>query len=84
MRPNDLGLFDMHGNVWELCQNLYEDFTDMRDRNIDDKVDSKRSRSLRGGSFQGNPWLLRSVIRNRSTPVNRDFIIGFRPARTFR
>ena len=84
MRPNDLGLFDMHGNVWELCQNLYEDFTDMRDRNIDDKVDSKRSRSLRGGAFLVNPLDLRSAIRFRIAPAYRYYNDGFRPARTFR
>jgi serine/threonine protein kinase/formylglycine-generating enzyme required for sulfatase activity len=85
LRPNDLGLFDMHGNVWEWCQNRMEDFADMSDRHTDDKVDSKGIRSLRGDAFYGLPLGLRSAGRERVVPVHRnDPFIGFRPARTFR
>jgi formylglycine-generating enzyme required for sulfatase activity len=84
LRPNDLGLFDLHGNAWEWCQNRYEDFADMRDRNIDDKVDNKSSRSLRGGAFGIVPLVVRSAYRNRIVPAIRVNGGGFRPARTFR
>jgi len=84
LRPNDLGLFDLHGNAWEWCQNRYEDFTDMRDRNMDDKVDNKSSHSVRGGAFNDSPLPLRSANRFRDEPALRYHSYGFRPARTFR
>jgi formylglycine-generating enzyme required for sulfatase activity len=83
LRPNDLGLFDLHGNVWEWCHNRHEDFTDIRDRNIEDKVDNKSSRSFRGGAFSKFPLSLRSADRVRAVPAVRTFDLGFRPARTF-
>jgi formylglycine-generating enzyme required for sulfatase activity len=84
LRPNDLGLFDLHGNAWEWCQNRYEDFTDLRDRNMDDKVDDKDSRSLRGGAFIDVPLYVRSANRVRNVPAFFIYCNGFRPARTFR
>ena len=84
LRPNDLGLFDLHGNAWEWCNNRYEEITDMRDRKMDDKVDNQSSRSLRGGAFGGDPLFLRSADRGRRAPAFRDGGIGFRPAKTFR
>jgi formylglycine-generating enzyme required for sulfatase activity len=83
LRPNDLGLFDLHGNAWEWCQNRYEDFADMRDRTTDDKVDNKSSRSLRGGAFLDGPLNVRSANRGRLAPAIRNYDFGFRPARTF-
>jgi formylglycine-generating enzyme required for sulfatase activity len=84
LRPNDLGLFDLHGNVSEWCQDRYHEFTDMRDRNIDDKVDYGSERSLRGGAFHEFYLDVRSAVRGGNAPALRDFFNGFRPARTFR
>jgi formylglycine-generating enzyme required for sulfatase activity len=84
LRPNDLGLFDLHGNAWEWCHNRLEDFTDMKDINVNDKVDSRSSRSLRGGAFNDRLWDLRSALRAGFTPAYRNHLMGFRPARTFR
>ncbi|HKI31191.1 MAG TPA: SUMF1/EgtB/PvdO family nonheme iron enzyme, partial [Gemmataceae bacterium] len=84
LRPNDLGLFDLHGNAWEWCHNRYEEFADIKDKQLDDKVDNKSSRSLRGGAFVSDPLLVRSADRYGYGPANRNVDIGFRPARTFR
>jgi formylglycine-generating enzyme required for sulfatase activity len=84
LRPNDLGLFDLHGNAWEWCFNRYEEFKDMIDRNIEIKVDEKSNRFLLGGAFYNNPWNLRSASRLLSPPAHRYVYFGFRPARTFR
>jgi formylglycine-generating enzyme required for sulfatase activity len=84
LRPNDLGLFDLHGNAWEWCHSRFEYFTDMRYRDMEDKMDDKSSRLLRGGAFTYLSWLVRSSNRVRSRPANRVNYGGFRPARTFR
>jgi formylglycine-generating enzyme required for sulfatase activity len=74
----------MHDNVWEWCQNRYADFTDMRDRKKDDKVDSNTLRGLRGGAFSYDPLLLRSAGRHPSIPEFLSNHRGFRVARTIR
>jgi formylglycine-generating enzyme required for sulfatase activity len=85
LRPNDFGFFDLHGNVWEWCQNRVVDFTDKSDPQKEDKVDPESSRSLRGGAFFNNGALyLRSDDRINFEPAGRYNNGGFRPARTFR
>jgi formylglycine-generating enzyme required for sulfatase activity len=81
VKANDLGLFDMYGNVWEWCQDVYEGkggdgkgTEDIRDIN---------SRVFRGGAFNGPWWVVSSDGRNRIAPMYRNFDVGFRPARTF-
>jgi serine/threonine protein kinase/formylglycine-generating enzyme required for sulfatase activity len=83
LRPNDLGLFDLHGNVSEWCQNRFEAFMDTKDLLKEDIIDDRFTRPLRGGSFLGDALDVRSAGRLRSRPAYRDFSMGFRPARTF-
>jgi formylglycine-generating enzyme required for sulfatase activity len=84
LRPNELGLFDLHGNAWEWCHNRFEAFMDIKDLQKDDIADSRSSRPLRGGGFFGYALLVRSAYRLGTVPANRNDDIGFRPARTFR
>jgi serine/threonine protein kinase/formylglycine-generating enzyme required for sulfatase activity len=88
LRPNDLGLFDMHGNAWEWVQYVdkrygkgeggkaTEDIEDIRD------INNKDSRVLRGGSFNTEASNVRSATRINSGPTTRFGTFGFRPART--
>jgi formylglycine-generating enzyme required for sulfatase activity len=90
LRPNDLGLFDMHGNAWEWCQDVYQEYGESVQGKIlkqeDDKylsVSENASRVLRGGSFDYDASDVRCGCRYRFAPANRFLNVGFRPARTF-
>ena len=77
--PNDLGLFDMLGNVLEWCQDRYERY------GPGDKgsITKKPHRLLRGGSFNDPPSSVRSAGRLWDLPSDRVTNGGFRPARTY-
>jgi formylglycine-generating enzyme required for sulfatase activity len=78
--PNALGLYDMHGNVWEWCLDHYHDNytnapTDGSARLTDDQA---ARRLLRGGSWFVYPADCRSADRIRYVPGLRSFYVGFR------
>jgi serine/threonine protein kinase/formylglycine-generating enzyme required for sulfatase activity len=80
LKPNGLGLFDVHGNAWQWCQEAYaeKDSKDIFDlKNADGRV-------LRGGSFDHDARLARSAYRSRVAPRDRNLNDGFRVARTYR
>jgi formylglycine-generating enzyme required for sulfatase activity len=87
--PNDLGAFDMLGNVYEWCQDRYESYqTGGTEAIIDDiktvnKIDIISSRLLRGGSFKTFSANLRSAYRFGPEPVIRRGDHGLRLARTY-
>jgi formylglycine-generating enzyme required for sulfatase activity len=88
-KPNDFGLFDLHGNAWEWCQSRIGPYPKATGGSvIEDKEDSNivkdmnEGRSLRGGSFLGHADNLRSAVRLRNAPADRFVDFGFRPART--
>ena len=78
---NAWGLYDMHGNVWEWCQDDWHDNyngapTDgsaWLDKNV-----SPISKILRGGSWVLNPRYCRSAYRYRDSSDSRYYSIGFR------
>ena len=70
-KPNELGIYDMSGNVWEWCRNKYE--------NLDEEVDDSNARRvLRGGSWDNGRHLARAAYRSRARPDSRYDNIGFR------
>jgi formylglycine-generating enzyme required for sulfatase activity len=84
-KPNDFGLHDMAGNVWEWTEDIRHD--DYKGAPTDGSPwltsGDKSKRVLRGGSWNNEPRSLRSADRLRYTPVNRNYDVGFRLARTF-
>ena len=66
--PNKLGLCDMHGNVWQWCNDLF--------------VPGGSDRVIRGGSWNSIGSGCRAAARNGYAPTDRNSIVfGFRLAR---
>jgi formylglycine-generating enzyme required for sulfatase activity len=65
--PNKLGLYDMHGNVWQWCSDLLDELS--------------RGQVVRGGSWSNEGRNCCAAIRIGFEPSNRDCYIGLRLAR---
>ncbi len=82
---NPFGLFDMHGNVFEWCEDVYDaKLCAGRSGTTENPRSSSGSeyRVLRGGSWFFEPLISRSAYRTGDTPDNRIITVGFRLART--
>ena len=76
-QPNAWGFCDMHGNVWELCQDWCGDYP------VNSVTDPQGSASgdtrvWRGGSWRNGARYCRSAYRCRGYPDNRYYYCGFR------
>ena len=78
-RPNAWGLYDMHGNVQEWCQDWEGDYPS---GSVTDPTGPSESSSRvnRGGSWGSSARFCRSAIRGRSAPGSRYDLLGFRLA----
>jgi len=78
--PNDVGVFDMTGNVREWCQDWYGPYSS-GDTTDPMGVSSSKSRVVRGGHWGRNPEQQRTTYRNSAKPDYHDYGTGFRLAR---
>lgn len=83
-RPNNFGLFDMHGNAAEWCQDLYGKDYYRSSPEVDPAgPDGGIGRTMRGGSWSNEPRYTRTSARNWGMPESQgDRDVGFRVVRT--
>ena len=76
-QPNELGLYDMSGNVWEWCEDWYGGYSVTPQRDPLGAADGS-SRVVRGGCWDLGARSCRVSFRILSTPDYRDYNLGFR------
>jgi formylglycine-generating enzyme required for sulfatase activity len=86
LSPNDFGLYDLSGNVWEWCEDDWHDNYKNHPQDGSAWIDGDNSaeraggRVLRGGSWVSSAWGCRCAYRSGSGPGNRSINFGFRLA----
>src|SRR5262249_52290953 len=88
LKPNDFGLFDMHGNVWCWCLDADNNFPRgeagqvLDEKELELTIDPKQARVVRGACYTDFAKNVRSDSRWRVPDTTKANLIGFRLART--
>ena len=82
--PNQFGLYDMLGNVWQWTEDCWNDNYKGAPSDGSSWHDGNCGRRVvRGGAYSNIPGLVRAAVRNRPKSSGRDHSGGFRVARAF-
>ncbi len=88
LKPNDLGLFDVQGNVSTWCQDSFKPYPSKKEGEVvEDREDelvivSTLARAVRGGANRVTTAFIRSADRYYAVPTISYYGFGIRPART--
>jgi formylglycine-generating enzyme required for sulfatase activity len=80
-KPNQFGLYDMIGNVYQWTEDCFGDYANAPVDGSAAAPADCRSRVERGGSWTAKPSFTRSASRDTYAPENRNDVVGFRLAR---
>jgi formylglycine-generating enzyme required for sulfatase activity len=76
-KPNELGLYEMSGNMWEWCSDWYDNYKAFSQTNPEG-VSNGTKRVLRGGSWDSESYSCRVTSRGCTEPTNRESTVGLR------
>ena len=77
LKPNEIGLYDMSGNLWEWCSDFFGDYHSTSETNPTGPT-SGDQHVLSGGSFTYDAVYARSKTRNSLPPTNQSLAVGLR------
>lgn len=72
--PNEIGIYDMSGNVWEWCNECFYSYSDP----VGSTNNSQRV--IRGGGWYNEAWYNRVSYRGYLVPIDCNYNLGFRLA----